>query len=86
MKITKKQLQQIIKEEFVAEMSEGPDIAGVIDILEILESELHMMGGAHPEQEPHLDRNRSPQEVAAAQNASEMMVLVKKALHMLGAE
>jgi len=85
-KITKARLKQIIKEEFVAEMSAGPDIAGAVAALEEIESELGIMGGGSPGLEPRLDRNRSPEEAGTAQQASELLALVKKALHLLGAE
>ncbi len=83
MKITKASLKRIIKEEYdkvqeereVFQLPDGSAVAQVIDLLEELESELHIEAGTH--------RSDSHEKQQFAETAGRLRQMVQQALQLL---
>lgn len=83
MKITKVNLKRIIKEEYdkvqeereVSQMPDGSAVAQVIDLLENLESELHIEAGT--------SRRDSHEKQQFAETAGRLRQMVQQALQLL---
>ena len=88
MKITKKQLTKIIKEELeMFEQNSGePDVAAALEELAELEEVLLSMGAGTDLKEPYARRGRSNEEVRQMELSNEMMQYLRAARVALGAD
>ena len=88
MKITKKQLTKIIKEELeMFEQNSGePDVAAALEELAELEDYLLSMGAGADPTDPYAKRGLSNEEIRQAELADHMMPHLRAARVALGAD